>query len=91
MRNVASQIETAGSLEGAHRPHEGAERGGEAVGGEGGGDHTVKEPRAKDEGRKIPVQQAIRVQLLHSRPTLPHGGHLRHWPPHGARVRRPLP
>jgi hypothetical protein len=41
--------------------------------------------------RAVPVQPRLRVQLLHQWPRLPHASHLRHGPPHGARIRGPLP
>lgn len=63
-----------------------AERGGEAVGGEGRGRDPVA-PLNAVAGGPVPVQPHLRVQLRHQRPRLPHARHLRHGPPHGARIR----
>lgn len=63
-----------------------AERGGEAVGGEGRGGDPVA-PLNAVAGGPVPVQPHLRVQLHHQRPRLPHARHLRHGPPHGARIR----
>lgn len=71
--------------------HERSERGGEAHGGEDGGHNPLEEPEHANERRAFPLQQDLWVQLHHSRPALPHDLHLRHRPPHGTRIRRPLP
>lgn len=69
----------------------GAERGGEAVGGEGGGRDTLPRRRDEGEGGAIEVQQDLRVRLHHQGAAVPDALHLRHRPPHGARLRRPIP
>jgi len=71
--------------------HERSERGGEALCGEVRLHHPLPEPGHENEGGAFPLQQDLRVHLHHSRPTMPHALHLRHRPPHGARVRRALP
>jgi len=64
--------------------HNRPKRGGEAVGGEIGGEHTLTQPRSSSKGRSFSLQQNLRIQLHHSRSTLSNALHLRPRSPHGA-------
>eukprot|EP00964_Phaeocystis_antarctica_P096042 scaffold62414_cov75-Phaeocystis_antarctica.AAC.2 len=69
---------------------EGALRGGEALRGQGAGQHPLQRPGAAA-GRRLAVQQDLRVPVPARQRAVHHAGHLGGRPPHGGAPRPASP